>query len=156
MITAVDTNVLLDVVVPEAPDANRSIELLSSSLEAGLLIICEIVYAELAAVFTSEPELDQFLARGDIRVIPSARAALSGAGRAWRAYSTRRPRTLTCPGCGLVANHTCQRCRRSLVVRQHLLADFAIGAHALAHANRLLSRDRGFYKTYFPELAVLA
>ena len=39
--------------------------------------------------------------------------------------------------------------------RTRIVADFLIGAHAVAAADRFLTRDRGFYASYFAELKTL-
>ena len=152
MITAVDTNILLDVLVPGEAHAESSEQALAESRRAGPILIAEPVYAELAGRFPAGEELDRFLEDTSIRLQPSSAAALYLAGRAWREYLRRRPDALVCPSCGTSQDVHCVRCGERLLPRQHVVADCLIGAHATVHADRLLTRDRGYYQTYFPRL----
>jgi len=153
MITAVDTNILLDVLIPDAPHGDESERSLAESLRAGAVVISDPVYAELAAHFPEQDVLDRFLADTGLRLEASKAAALYGAGRAWSEYVRRRPR-LACPRCGATQDLRCDQCGAIVQPRQHVVADFVIGAHALVQADRLLTRDRGYYATYFPGLAL--
>ena len=154
MITAVDTNVLLDVLIPGAPHGDESERALAEALRAGAIIVSEPVYAELAAHFYNSRDLNDFLEDTGLRLKASERGDLYEAGKAWREYVRRRPATLECSRCGASQDPRCERCGSSLRPRQHVVADLIIGAHALVHADRLLTRDRGYYASYFPGLSL--
>jgi len=152
---AVDTNVLLSVLYDDAngDDAETA---LRAGYRRGRLVVTGIVYAELAAaaVFDDQGELDRFLEDTSIAVVTASPEARYRAGEAFDTYTDRRPDGLQCPECGAERTATCDHCGRDLTPRQHVAADFLIGGHAAVDADELLSFDRGFYSSYFPDLHV--
>lgn len=154
MIVAVDTNILLDILLPDKDYLASSKKLLESCLETGLLILSEAVYCEIASQFEPSSEANLFLTQTGIRLVQSNEATLESAGDAWKRYSARRLKYLECPNCGQRFRGNCQNCGSEIKQRSRIIVDFMIGAHALNQANMLLTRDRGFYRAYFPNLAL--
>lgn len=154
MIAAVDTNILLDILVADKKHFADSKNLIDTCIGQGQLIISEVVYAELASQFASESELKVFLSSTSIKLIYSNEKALALAGERWKGYSKRRKKELQCSECGKFVTAHCENCNSIISSRQRMVSDFMIGAHALSHAELLLSRDRGFYKTYYKDINV--
>lgn len=156
MITSVDTNIILDILIPGEPFSDSSKVLLDRHLAKGKLIICEVVFAELAAAFPAREELQSFLSDTGMKIVYSDEESLFLAGSRWAEYARKGARNkFLCGGCGHAFEVACPQCSAMLTKRLHVLADFIIGSHALVHADCILSRDLGVYRTYFSELKVV-
>jgi len=154
MTTAVDTNILIDILNKDEKYFESSRRLLGAALKKGSLIINEVVYAELASQFKMREKLGEFLNDTGITLRSSSKEALREGSRAWKEYITRRGKELQCPHCGAKMLVKCKNCSNIVNTRQHIISDFLIGGYAKIMADSLLTRDRGYYKTYFKELTL--
>lgn len=131
MITVVDTNILLDVFLPNDKYVKSSARLLKSAYDSGALVINEIIYSELSPQFKSKKELDDVLISLNIKSLSTNEESAFYAGQVWKEY------------------------RKAGGKRERIIPDFLIASFASKQSDRLLTRDRGFYKKYFKGIKLM-
>ncbi len=126
----VDTNVFVDVIHTDPIWLEWSLRELSKAKTQNIATNF-VVYAELHTHDTAGPHVDAFLDKLGVQVLDLSRPVAQLAALAFRAYRQRGG------------------------TKTGVLPDFFIGAHAQADGHKLLTRDAGRYKTYFPKIKLI-
>ena len=127
----VDTNVFVDVIRRDAIWFEWSLRELSRAKSRNTPVTNFVVYAELHTHNTAGPHIDAFLEQLGVQLLDLSRPAAQLAAQAFRAYRLRGG------------------------TKTGVLPDFFIGAHAVTEGYKLLTRDAGRYKTYFPKIKLI-
>jgi predicted nucleic acid-binding protein len=127
-----DTNVLLDIATADPTWLAWSEMQFRTAAARGPILINPIIYAELAPAFASAAELDRWLDPAIFQRLPLPYSAGWLAAQAFLKY------------------------RRSGGAKTSPLPDFYIGAHAEIEKRTLVTRDAARYRTYFPNVSLIA
>jgi predicted nucleic acid-binding protein len=130
MITAVDANIVIDLLARGSTSAASSSAALTRCTAEGRVVIGETALVEIATGLPEASDAGRVIDTLGVAFLPSTRDATFRAAAAWRRA-------------------------RAESGRERLMPDFLIGGHALAQADRLLTRDTAFFRRWFPELAVV-
>lgn len=128
----VDSNVLLDVATNDPVWVDWSAATLARTADEAILVINAVIYAEVSVGFRTIEDLEDALPTGLYRREDLPYEAAFLAGKCFLRY------------------------RRAGGTKRSPLPDFYIGAHAAVAGYRLLTRDAGRYRTYFPTLELVA
>jgi predicted nucleic acid-binding protein len=128
----VDTSVLVDLANLNSTWFDWSAVAMARALRAGPVGVNPIIYAELAIAYDDIESLDEAIGGLGLKKFDLPYEAGFLAGRAFLAY------------------------RRRGGQRSSPLPDFFIGAHAAVTGLRLITRDAGRVRTYFPGVETIA
>ena len=128
----VDANVIIDILNNDEVWGDWSITKLQECSASHDLVINPIIYAELAARYSSAEELDKMMEGIELEIVDLPKEAAFLAGKAFAQY------------------------RRSGGTKTNVLSDFFIGAHAKVVGVPILTRDVRRYRRYFPDVPLIA
>ncbi len=123
---------LLDVFEDDPEWSDWSQDRLDSASTTDTLAINPVIYSELSIGFARIEELEAVIKEASLAIADIPREALFLAGKVFVRY------------------------RRSGGTKRSVLPDFYIGAHAAVMQWRVLTRDVGRYRTYFPTVSLIA
>jgi predicted nucleic acid-binding protein len=132
VIVLADTNIILDVLTDDPVWYTWSVTQLNSLALSSTIAINDVIYAELAPGFLTFEELEATVGRMMLELRPMPRAALFLASRAFDRY------------------------RDAGGQKTGVLPDFFIGAQASIEGLPLVTRDASRYRTYFPQVELIA
>lgn len=126
----VDSNVLLDILIPDPKWGEWSSAELARAADSSRLAINPIIFAEVSVGFDRVEDLEAALPE-ELEREPLPWDAAFLAGKAFLTYRRRGGR------------------------KETPLPDFYIGAHAAVYGYTLLTRDAGRYRSYFPTVSLI-
>ncbi|HEY6278477.1 MAG TPA: type II toxin-antitoxin system VapC family toxin [Streptosporangiaceae bacterium] len=127
----VDSNVILDITTRDPRWGDWSRATVGALADEAVLLINPIIYAEVSVDFARIEDADRAVPREIFRREPLPYPAGFLAGKCHRDY------------------------RRRGGERASVLPDFYIGAHAAVGGYRLLTRDGGRFRSYFPTVPLI-
>jgi predicted nucleic acid-binding protein len=131
-VTLVDSNILIDIFSDDPDWFDWSSSQLEAAALDGPLFINDVVYTETSIRYREVQRFEAALGRAGVVMVPIPHPALFAAGKAFEKY------------------------RKAGGSRTGVLPDFFIGAHAEVERLPLLTRDARRYRTYFPNVTLIA
>ncbi len=129
---ALDSSVLIDVLVADPRHADASETAIASALATGEVVVCEAVVAEVQSMLDTDANVMEVLESMGIRFQPGNEQVAMRAGLMYKRFRARG---------GL---------------RERVIPDFLIGAHAMLQCTALISRDEAFFRQFFKGLRIIS